>query len=88
MLVVAKKRDLETLQETIKAAGAMMDLPRFKQILRQSRSLLDEPDWFWLETAIKALHFTPENPRKTLYTRYLRPPLPESAKLSAVVHVR
>lgn len=88
MLVSAKRRDLEAVQELLKAAGATLELPRFKLILRQSKSLLSEEDWFWLETAIKALHFTPENPRKTLYTRYLNPPKPENVKLSQIVHLR
>lgn len=88
MLLIAKRRDLKALEEAIKAAGTVLESARFKKIMGQSQSLLDKDDWFWLKTAIKALYFTPENPRKTLYTRYLNPPKAENAKLSQIVHLR
>lgn len=88
MLFAARSRNLPLLQESLKCAGVSMEVRRFKLALRQIKSIASDDQWLWLQRALKELHRNSQQPRNTMYTRYLQEPKPKDQHLSVVINSR
>ena len=65
-----------------------MEVRRFKLALRQIKSIASDDQWLWLERALKELHRNSQQPRNTMYTRYLNEPKPHDQHRAVVVNSR
>jgi len=72
MLQAAKRRDIDLLRQVLRAMGSALTTEQVKRSLRQSKALLKDTEWDWLNKAMKGLHKNLADPGKYWLTSFKR----------------
>jgi len=72
MLRAAKRKDIDLLRQVLRAMGSALTTEQVKRSLRQSKALLKDTEWAWLDKALKGLHKNASDPGKYWLTSFKR----------------